>query len=404
MRIVAAREVSELAPLDLPSLIIRERPMEDQLCRLLAVGDIGFSGRVGKTAETEGYDTILQEVAPLLRTGDIVFGNLEFPLTGALYPNAMFAAHPQTANALKNAGFTCVNLATNHAADYGSEGLRQTLNAVVSAQLTALGAGETFTEAKALVRTDAAGLRVGWLAAGRSRVEQEWNGPHYWEFNEEELTSAVRRERPNVDLLIVSLHLGLMYLDYPRPEHKRFVESLLREGAELVLMHHAHVLQGIQVSDNGRMVAYNLGNFVLDWREGNVEVPIMAKEQQEGGVFVFDLDRRGVARAAFLPTYTDERCCVRWAVGKRGEEILERLIQISKDLEGDYSPLFEKQRSERNTGPALDVLLFHLKRGNLAYVFNQLSHVRVEHVKMFARFVAARMLRRYDKHASRHAV
>lgn len=382
MRIIDARSLSLPVPADLPALVVMERPSSGYSCRLLAVGDIGFSGRVGKTALTEGYDAILKEVATVLRTGNIVFGNLEFPLAGRLRPNEMFSAQPETATALRHAGFTVVHLATNHAADYGADGLRETLAAVGSAGLTPLGAGESLSDARRMIRTDAGGLRIGWLAAGRSLVDQDWEAPHYWEFDEEEVASAVRRERPNVDLLLVSLHLGLMYLDYPRPEHKRFAELLLGEGADLILMHHAHVLQGIQVVPTGRMVAYNLGNFVLDWREGNVEVHTMAKEQQEGAVFLFDLDRNGITRACVLPTFIDEACHVRWAVGERGKQIIERLLRISRDLDGDYSALFEKQRSERNAGPAVEVLLFHLKRGNFRYVFSQLSRIRMEHLKM----------------------
>ncbi len=391
MQIIAAGDVSPVVPPDLPVLSIAERPSAEPSCRLLAMGDIGFSGRVGKTALAEGYDSILKEVTPFLQTGDIVFGNLEFPLAGRLHPNAMFSAQPETARALKNAGFTVVNLATNHAAEFGKEGLQQTLNEVRAAGLLPLGVGCSFAEARSLTRTDVRGLRVGWLAAGRSRLEQHWDTPHYWEFNEEEILSAVRKERPNVDLLLVSLHLGLMYLDYPRPEHKEFAEQLVKEGADLVLMHHAHVLQGVQLVGNERLIAYNLGNFILDWREGNVEVRTMAKEQQEGAIFLLDLDRSGIARAAILPTYIDEACRVQWAVGERGKEIIERLVHISKHLENDYSALFEKQRSERNAGPAIDVLLFHVRRGNLAYVLSQFSRVRMEHLKMLARLVAAKL-------------
>ena len=192
-------------------------------------------------------------------------------------------------------------------------------------------------------------------------------------------------------MLAVSLHLGFMYLDYPHPEHKALAEKLLGEGVDLVLMHHAHVLQGIQVTDRGRTICYNLGNFILDWQEGHVRGEVMVREQNEGAVFLFDLDRQGVCRAAALPTWIDEACRVHWATGARGVRILDRLIRISQALEVDSDAAFWCQRSERNTGHALKTLAFHLRRGNLSLVWREVKKVRLEHVKMLLRWALGRI-------------
>jgi poly-gamma-glutamate synthesis protein (capsule biosynthesis protein) len=59
---------------------------------------------------------------------------------------------------------------------------------------------------------------------------------------------AVIQAQTDVDALIVSIHIGLMYIDYPRPQHKAMAERLMAAGADLILMHHAHVLQGVQAA------------------------------------------------------------------------------------------------------------------------------------------------------------
>jgi len=58
----------------------------------------------------------------------------------------------------------------------------------------------------------------------------------------------------------------------------------MANGAHLILMHHAHVLQGVQLTSDGRMCCYNLGNFMYDWEEGNVIVPVVVQEQNQSAI------------------------------------------------------------------------------------------------------------------------
>jgi len=181
----------------------------------------------------------------------------------------------------------------------------------------------------------------------------------------------------------------MMYIDYPRPDHKKVAERLMAGGANLVLMHHAHVLQGIEVTSEGNVCCYNLGNFLYDWEEGDVLVPIMQQQQNEGAVFHFSFDKFGITRFLALPTWIDEKCCARWATGERGQGILQRLIRISKDLEGDFAASFERQRAERNMGPILRVLAFHARRMDWRYMLGALGRLRTEHFKMLFRWFAS---------------
>ena len=127
----------------------------------------------------------------------------------------------------------------------------------------------------------------------------------------------------------------------------------------------------------------------------------MVQEQNEGAVFVFDLDRSGVVRAAAVPTYTDERCRVRWATGARGRAIEERLLRLSRDLLGNYSPAFWRQRAERNTKHVLRMLRFYIAHGDWRSVWRMFSKVRGQHLRMLARWVlGSRWLRPgQDSHA-----
>jgi hypothetical protein len=113
----------------------------------------------------------------------------------------------------------------------------------------------------------------------------------------------------------------------------------------------------------------------------------MVREQNEGAVFLFELDQRGVAAAAALPTWIEESCHVRWAISERGCQILHRLARISRDLEEDFALAFERQHAWRNTEVILKVLAFHARRGNWRFVIDWLWQARWEHLKMLLRWL-----------------
>ncbi|HZS50181.1 MAG TPA: CapA family protein [Bryobacterales bacterium] len=354
--------------------------------RIFAVGDTAFSGRVA--ASLEGRSSpIAGGVAALLQSGDIVFGNLEGSLSDSIPRGSLFAAPASAASLLSDSGFTLLHLANNHAYDYGPAGLGSTLAALASAGVTPLGAGTDSFSARRPVRTDRRGLRIGWLGCGRSECAPASDGPQFWEFDEAELLQAVTSARREVDFLVASLHMGFMYVDYPHPDHRTLARRLAQAGADLVLMHHPHVLQGIEITPEGRGICYSLGNFLLDWREGNVAPEVMIAEQNQGAILLFDVDREGVSLMAALPTRIEARSTVQWATGEAGRKILRRLARLSDDLKGDCTASFWKQRSERNTVLAVRVMWFHLSRGHWAVVWNGLKRVRREHLTMLARWI-----------------
>jgi poly-gamma-glutamate synthesis protein (capsule biosynthesis protein) len=350
------------------------------------VGDIGLSGRAAATAKRCGADTLFNQVAPFLRAADVTFGNLESPLAGEIAPGKMFAAPAEGAATLHKAGFNLIHLANNHVGEYGQPGLAATLDAVSKAGMTPLGAGENSATARELIRTDVGGLRIGWLGCGRTLLPQNDGGPRYWELNERELMAAVTQARPRVDVLILSIHMGLMFLDYPHPDHKSLAERLMQAGVNLVLMHHAHVLQGVQMTDSGNVCCYNLGNFVWDCFEVNVLTKAMLDEQQESAVFVFDVDAQGVASITVVPTWIDAECRAGWATAERGEKILARLQRISRGLQTDYRAEFDRQRIERNFGDTLRVIAFCIRSRDWAYVFYTLKRVRLEHLRQITKY------------------
>ena len=344
---------------------------------------MGFSGRIIQLKKSStDYENVFAEVLPLLKTADFIFANLESVLIDDANAS-MFSSEPSVVKVLAEIGFNILSLANNHIFDYGERGLASTIDGLLQHGIHPLGAGNTREEAKSLHISERDGVCIGWLGCGRTLVNQNTSSVHYWEYDEDEILMAVESAKGKVDFLVMSIHIGLMYLDYPKPEVKAFAEKLLENGVDLILMHHAHVLQGVQMHQNGGICCYNLGNFLLDWKEGNVSILEVENLQTESAIFVFDIDHTGYTKAFALPVYFDDEFVVHWAEGMRGKRILDRLIGISEAIQGDYGSLFEQQRVERNTGPMIKVMMFHLRHCNFAYLFKQIGRIRLQHIMMF---------------------
>src|SRR5439155_1721805 len=155
-RIVPARALLPELPADLSAILFHERAPVGHTVRVCAVGDSGLSGQVGRTGSELGYGALLREVAPLLQSAAAAFANLEGTLIERPR-DALFAAPPAAAEALRQAGVTIVHLANNHVYDFGPTGLASTLAAAAGANLVALGAGDDAAASRRLVRTECRG-------------------------------------------------------------------------------------------------------------------------------------------------------------------------------------------------------------------------------------------------------
>lgn len=382
------------------TLYRREGPREGTSCRLVAVGDLMLSGEVARRHRPDlGPIGAFDDVAPVLRSGDIVFGNLETPLCSPRVERALFRGHPAMAPALASAGFNVLSLANNHILEYGPEGLQSSADLVSRNGIAVLGAGRDQEAARRPVIMERHGLRVGLLGFGRTLQAQKDPGvAGFVEWDEDQAVRSVRRLRSTVDVVVVSIHIGFMWIDYPNPTFKQAADRLLAEGAHVVLMHHAHVLQGYAAED-GRLAVYNLGNFIADIYEGETGVTPVPERQLESAIYLIDLDRRGVAEMGVVPIATTPDLTVKVSSDDQALQIIERLERISREISsGEYLEAFARQRAELNTGNILAWLVVHLRKGHWRELGTNILRARPEHVGMLARFAAKKLETLWKRH------
>ncbi|MGZ8550641.1 MAG: CapA family protein [Chitinophagaceae bacterium] len=233
---------------------------------IAAVGDISFQGRHADHPSSEPF----RQVAHILRSHDLVIGNLECPLVvgGTHLPNkCCLRGSPEWAGMLKESRFDVLSLANNHIMDYGPSGLNQTIDALDDAGILHVGAGGTIQEANAPLLMECAGDKIAILARSsvivRSPSYASERQPGAAFLNEKELISNLRECKRAADIVILLMHWGVEEYVLPTPEQRTWSKKFAKAGADLVLGHHPHVLQGIE-RDGNSLVAYSLGNFLFD--------------------------------------------------------------------------------------------------------------------------------------------
>lgn len=238
--------------------------------RVMAVGDIMLGGTAAPELAVLGYDYPFALVGDVLRRGDIVFGNLEGPLTLRGQPardkRYIFRSPPaRVVPALKAAGFNVLSLANNHMLDYGVEGLEDSMSALTAAGIHFAGAGMNAAQARAPALIEVHGRRFAILAYSLTLPEEFYAAPTRpgTAFGHEaHVRSDVARARQAADAVIVSFHWGQEGTTALREYQQRIGRAAIDAGAQIVVGHHPHILQGVECYSGG-VILHSLGNFVF---------------------------------------------------------------------------------------------------------------------------------------------
>lgn len=298
---------------------------------LMAVGDIFIStpdnyprihNVVPITRRPTDLFSWLADVAPILRDGTFTMGNLEGPICDGGEPDAskagtggaIFYMPPSVASVLKRAGFDALALANNHMMDLGPAGLLKTIENLDQAGIARAGGGRNIAEARQPAILERDGVRVAFLSytssfipgtspAGPNKagmatvsISTAYEIPGNIRYapgvppriittadhdDAEKMRDDVRKAKAEADLVVVSWHWGLtryanafgmgisleeapfFVLNYQEDMGRAAIDA----GADLVMGHHAHRLQGMEIY-RGKLICYSLCNLAMSFGEG----------------------------------------------------------------------------------------------------------------------------------------
>lgn len=314
-----------------------------------AVGDI-YLGKEGPRFETTEGLCPLSSVRPLLQTADFRFANLEGPLSNDGKPikkSSLFMSSIAI-RALTEAGFNIVSLANNHAFDYGARAFHRTVQLLEQNGIGHTGAGSNITDARLPAIAEANGLRVAFLAYGWGFIQCVRAGRRTFgiaPLDRKMILQDIRRARGGADVIILSLHWGYERELYPLPSQRRLAHRLIDAGADLILGHHPHVLQGIEMYGRGA-IAYSLGNFCF---ADPAYFKAWQGRDRYSAILKCSFSRKGLEGIEIVPTLANESFQPVPLEGPEKDESLATIRMLSEPLtRPDYPSFWRKNRVRKD--------------------------------------------------------
>lgn len=272
----------------------------------------------------DDYEWAFDEM-PEYREADVAMVNLEGTLTTAdtEYAKAFnFKANPKDVAVLTHGGVDIVNLGNNHAMDYLNAGLKETIATLEEAGIHSVGAGMDLTEARRPEILEVKGQRIayfGYYADDARAAGEGIAGTNY--ALESRIAEDIQAIRDRVDWIIVNFHWGVELSNYPESWQSNLAHFTIDRGADVVVGHHPHVLQGSEIYQ-GRPIAYSLGNLIFG---GN------ARSDYDTAVLKVSV-REKQMKVEFLPVEV-RKYQPKIVQGDRGNRILTEIAMFSSIFE-----------------------------------------------------------------------
>jgi poly-gamma-glutamate capsule biosynthesis protein CapA/YwtB (metallophosphatase superfamily) len=235
-------------------------------------GDTMLGRGVAEQLRSAGSGALFApEVVAAAHEADLFVLNLECCISerGEPWPDPLkpffFRAPRVAVEALSLLGVDCVTLANNHALDFGSDALLDTIELLRAAGIAVVGAGPNLERARAPAVLEAAGFRLGVVGVADHPSEYAATpgraGIAYARLDEPLPAWLVKNVAGiDADAVLVTPHWGPNMATRPGRHARAAAARLLEAGATLVAGHSAHVFHGVEGS-----VLYDLGDFVDDY-------------------------------------------------------------------------------------------------------------------------------------------
>lgn len=218
------------------------------------------------------YSFCFEYMVPILSAPDLTIGNLELTLGGSPHKGyPQFSAPDALAVELKKIGFDILVTANNHSLDRRRKGVDRTIRVLDSLGIVHTG---TFVDSISRAATyplfvEKSGFRISLLNYTYGTNGIPVTKPNVVNYIDTVVMKAdfdkARLQKP--DIILVFMHWGFEYQSLPNAEQKRLTEFCFRNGVQLVIGAHPHVVQPMEWNkEKNQLVAYSLGNFISGQR------------------------------------------------------------------------------------------------------------------------------------------
>ena len=302
------------------------------------MGDVMLGRLVDVVIAHKGYRYPWGNMRDLLHKNTINIINLETTLTRSTQkvPKVFnFKARPEAACVLQEGAVTVANVANNHILDFGITGMQDTLGALKKAGIYSMGAGITQAAAQRPVIIEKNGIKFGFL--GFTDNEPTWAagshkpGINYVKVGDiQTIQEQVKKLRPYVDYIILSIHWGPNMRQRPTQEFIDFAHKIIDAGVDIIHGHSAHVFQAVEIYKN-RVIFYDTGDFIDDYAVDS------KLRNDQSFLFTVTLDKNTSKKVNLIPVIISNMQVNR-ATGTQAHEILQKMRDLSAEHATQVTP------------------------------------------------------------------
>jgi len=209
----------------------------------------------------------------IMRSSDIMIANSEFTVSnrGTALPNKMytFRAKKERLSIYDEMGVDMVTLANNHVYDYGVDAFNDMLDSFNEYKIPHIGAGHNIEEAKKPYYFIINGYKIAFVSASRAEKNIMTPGASidsggvFRCYDPTDMINLIKELKSNSDYVIPIIHFGRENSHELEEEQVSSAHAYIDAGADMVVGHHAHTLQGVEIY-NDKPIIYNLGNFLFN--------------------------------------------------------------------------------------------------------------------------------------------
>lgn len=236
--------------------------------KILVTGDYVPVGRIAEQVKAGNFGCY-ELVKPIVSSVDYSVVNLECPVVEShaqpiqkVGPNLKCTS--KGIDAIKWAGFSCVTLANNHLNDYGSIGIRDTINVLKEKGIDYVGAGENIEEASKILYKRIGSEIIGIINCCEHEFSiASTNAAGSNPLNPIQQYYSIKEAKANADYVLVIVHGGHEHFQLPSPRMQETYRFFIDAGADAVVNHHQHCYSGYEVYRE-KPIFYGLGNFCFD--------------------------------------------------------------------------------------------------------------------------------------------
>ena len=320
-----------------------------------AVGDICLGGLLPREFIDLPEKIIPQEIKGHL-CADIVFGNLESPFsgTGKTTKFGFLWSSQSSARILKYAGFNIVNLANNHIADCGYEGMLDTIRVLDEYGIQHVGVGIDLDAARKPAIFDFPTKEIsvaihGYLETNFENQQAQQlmvassGKPGAAPLNHGIVEEDIKNSSKAHDIIVVSIHWSEQFGKNIAPWRLKVCKEIAEMGADLILGHHPHVLQGY-LRYKGKLILGSLGNFYFppyrnpDFAGGDIHY--WGDRERQSVIVKVTFERKNLSEVSFTPVVQDKDFPILKIPSKEeGSLIFAELERLKVQIQSPFYPI-----------------------------------------------------------------